>query len=434
MGDEGVTEQTPRLQPLVRGIIDSSEAMKITAVKTAVLEANYDYTYVRVYADNGVYGTGESFFAPGLTGIVRDLAPVLVGKDPRHVDRLTRELRRAASGAGAVAGYTHNAISGMETALWDLVGKHFQVPIWQLLGGQFRDRIRLYADCHAGEGLESWGPALLPREPAWFRQEKARRKQTSGVADQLSPAAYGTHARQAVARGFDFLKFDLDAIHGPPSDILTRSLTHGEIEQMTEVISVLREAVGPHVEIALDCHWRYNLPDALKIARALEPFHVAWLEDALPPESVDGFRILRESTTVPICTGENLNLREGFKPLLEQYAVSIVSPDFQKAGGLLEAKRIADLAALYEVPVAPHNISSPLGTIASCHVCSTLTNFMILEFHGQDVPFWDDLVAGVPKPLIQDGTIRIPTGPGLGVELNEAVAKQYAKAGEPFFE
>ncbi len=407
--------------------------MKISAVKTAVVEANYDYTYVRVYADSEEYGTGECFFAPGLTAIIRELAPVLVGKDPRHVDRLTRELRRAASGAGAVAGYAHNAISGMEAALWDLVGKHFQVPVWQLLGGQFRDRIRVYADCHAGEGLESYGLALLPREPAWFRQEQAKRKQTSDLADALSSSAFATRARQAVARGFDFLKFDLDAIHGQPTDILTRPLTHTEIEQMTEIVSVLRETVGPDVEIALDCHWRYNLTDALKIAHALESFKVAWLEDALPPESVDGFRVLRESTTVPICTGENLYLREGFKPLLEQYAVNIISPDFQKAGGLLEAKRIADLAGLYEIPVAPHNISSPLGTIASCQVCSTLSNFMVLEFHGQDVPFWDELVTEVPKPLIQKGHIQVPAGPGLGVELNEAVAKEYAKAGEPFF-
>jgi gluconate/galactonate dehydratase len=407
--------------------------MKIAAVKTAVVEANYDYTYVRVYADSKEYGTGECFFAPGLTAIIRELAPALVGKDPWHVDRLTRELRRAASGAGSVAGYAHNAISGMETALWDLVGKHFQVPVWQLLGGQFNNRIRIYADCHAGEGLESYGPALLPRQPAWFQREQSRKKQISEPQDPLSPAAFAARARQAVAKGFDFLKFDLDAIHGEPTDILTRPLTRGEIEQMTEMVSAVREAVGSDVEVALDCHWRYNLPDALKIARALEAFQVAWLEDALPPESVDGFRILRESTTIPICTGENLYLREAFKPLLEQYAANIISPDFQKAGGLLEAKRIADLAALYEIPVAPHNISSPLGTIASCHVCSTLTNFMVLEFHAQDVPFWDDLVAGVPKPLIQKGYIQVPSGPGLGVEVNEAVAKEYAKAGEPFF-
>ncbi|HEV2950307.1 MAG TPA: mandelate racemase/muconate lactonizing enzyme family protein [Gemmataceae bacterium] len=407
--------------------------MRIVAVKTAVVEANYDYTYVRVFSDNGEYGTGECFFAPGLTGIIRDLCPVIVGKDPRHIERLTRELRRAASGAGAVAGYAHNAISGMEAALWDLIGKHFRVPVWQLLGGQFRDQIRVYADCHAGEGLESWGPALLPREPAWLRKEQTRRG-IAGKSDLLSAEAYAAHAKETVARGFDFLKFDLDAIHAQPSDILIRPLSTREIQQMTEVVRAVRQAVGLELQIALDCHWRYSLGDALKIARALAPFDIAWLEDPLPPESVDGFRILRESTSVPVCTGENLYLREGFKPLLEQYAVNIISPDIQKTSGLWEAKRIADLAALYEIPVAPHNISSPLGTIASCHVCSTLANFMVLEFHGADVPFWEDLLTGVPKPLIQNGRIHVPDGPGLGVELNESVAREYAKPGEGFFE
>jgi len=302
-----------------------------------------------------------------------------------------------------------------------------------LLGGQFRDQIRVYADCHAGEGLESWGPALLPRQPPWFQKEQARRS-ASKKPDNLSAEAFATHAKEAVSRGFNFLKFDLDAIHGQPADILTRPLSSREIEQMTEAVQAIRQAVGSNVEIALDCHWRYSLGDALRIARALEPFNIAWLEDPLPPESVDGFRILRENTAVPICTGENLYLREGFKPLLEQYAVNIISPDIQKTGGLSEAKRIAELAALYEVPVAPHNISSPLGTIASCHVCSTLGNFMVLEFHGADVPFWEDLVTGVHKPLIQNGRIRVPDGPGLGVELNEAVAREYAKPGEGFFE
>jgi L-alanine-DL-glutamate epimerase-like enolase superfamily enzyme len=203
---------------------------------------------------------------------------------------------------------------------------------------------------------------------------------------------------------------------------------------MAEFAAAVRQAVGPHVEVALDCHWRYNLNDAIKIARALEPFQVAWLEDALPPESVEGFRVLRESTSTPVCTGENLFLREGFRPLLEQYAVNIVSPDIQKCGGLGESRRIGELAALYEVPIAPHNISGPLGTIASCQVCSTLPNFMVLEFHGQDVPFWDDLVTGIPKPIIQGGEIAVPAGPGLGVELNEPAAREHAKAGEGWFE
>jgi gluconate/galactonate dehydratase len=407
--------------------------MKIAAVKTAVVEANYDYTYVRVFADTGLYGTGESFFAPGLTGIIRDLAPVLLGQDPRHPDRLTRTLRRAASGAGSVAGYAHNAISGLEAALWDLLGKALGVPVWQLLGGKFRDRVQVYADCHAGEGLESWGPALLPRAPAWLRAEQTRRRGQAESSDPLSPAAYAAHAREALARGFRFLKFDLDAIHGAPTGLLTRPVTPAEIDHMTASVAAVREEIGPEVELALDCHWRYSLTDAIRIARAMEPFRVAWLEDALPPESVAGFRVLRESTSTPLCTGENLYLREGFKPLLEQYAIHIISPDIQKTGGLLEAKRIADLAGLYEVLVAPHNIASPLGTIASCHVCATLANFLVLEFHGQDVPFWEDLVTGIAKPLIRDGYITLPDGPGLGVELNETVARAYAKPGEGFF-
>jgi gluconate/galactonate dehydratase len=407
--------------------------MRITAFRTAVVEANYDYTYVRVFAGDE-YGTGECFFAPGLTAIVRDLAPVLLGQDPRHVERRTRELRRAASGAGATAGYAHNAISGLEAALWDLVGKHLGVPVWQLLGGQFRDRVRVYADCHAGEGLESYGPALLPRQPAWFLREQARRRaERPPSADPLAPEAVAARAREAVARGFTFLKFDLDALHGEPSGVLSRPVTGGEVERMAGAVAAVRAAVGPEVEVALDCHWRYSLPDAVRIARAVEPYGIAWLEDALPPESVDGFRVLRESTHVPVCTGENLSLREGFRPLLERSAASILSPDFQKAGGLSEGRRIAELAALYDVPVAPHNIASPLGTVASCHVCAAVGNFLVLEFHGQDVPFWDDLVTGVPKPLIRDGAIAVPAGPGLGVELNEEVARQYLKAGEGFF-
>jgi gluconate/galactonate dehydratase len=408
--------------------------MKITAVKTAVVEANYDYTYTRIFADTGEYGTGESFFAPGLTAIIRDLAPVLIGKDPRHVVRRTAELRRAGSGAGSVAGYAHNAISGMEAGLWDLVGKHYKVPVWQLLGGQFQDSILVYADCHGGEGLESWGPALSPREPKWFKEEQARRGGRHGWSSEtLTPESFAHHARQAVSKGFRFLKFDLDAIHAESSATLTRPVTHAEIAEMVACVAAVREAVGPKVAVALDCHWRYNLPDSIQIAQALEPFHVAWLEDALPPESVDGFRVLRESTRTPICTGENLYLREGFKPHLEQFALSIVSPDIQKTGGLMESKRIGDLAALYEVPIAPHNISSSLGTIASCHVCATLPNFLVLEFHGQDVPFWDDLVTGVEKPLIRNGEIKVPDGPGLGVELNEEVARRFAKPGEGWF-
>jgi gluconate/galactonate dehydratase len=142
--------------------------LKITHCSTAIVEANYDYTFVRIHADNGHYGTGECFFAPGLTAALREMFPLLLGRDPRQVDRLARMLWRQGSAAGAVAGYLYNAVSGIETALWDLVGKSCGLPAYQFLGGKLRDEVRIYADCHAGDNAESWGPMLVERRPKWL--------------------------------------------------------------------------------------------------------------------------------------------------------------------------------------------------------------------------------------------------------------------------
>jgi gluconate/galactonate dehydratase len=403
--------------------------MRIKSVRTAVVEANYDWTYVRIETDTGLTGLGECFFAPGLTGMIRDLREIIIGEDPRHVDRLFRRLQRAASGAGSVSGIVYNAITGIEAALLDLVGKSFGAPIWQLLGGKFRDEVRLYADCHAGSGLESHGPALTAREPAWFLQEKNRLE----VSDPLDPEAWAARARQAAAGGFDALKFDLDAGADPHEGQL-RALTAGEIDAMAARVAAVREAVGLDVDLALDCHWRYPLADVIRIAQAIESFGLLWLEDPVPPFNTRSFRTLRESTTVPLCTGENLFLRHGFRELIEQQAVHLVSPDLQKVGGLLEARRIADQADMYDLLVAPHCIASPVGTLASAHLCAAIPNFAVLEFHGQDVPFWDEMLVGLPRPLIRNGRFRVPDAPGLGAELNEEVAWQYRKPGEDFFE
>jgi len=150
--------------------------VKITRLTTAVVEANYDYTFVRIETDrDGLIGTGECFFAPGLTAILGELATLLIGQDPREIYRLVQRLARKTSAAGSTSGIVWNAITGIEAALHDLVGKFYCCPVYQLLGGKVRDSVRIYADCHAGEGLESWGPALLPRQPPWFQKEQARR-------------------------------------------------------------------------------------------------------------------------------------------------------------------------------------------------------------------------------------------------------------------
>jgi L-alanine-DL-glutamate epimerase-like enolase superfamily enzyme len=407
--------------------------MKITKCATAVVEANYDYTYVRIWADNGQYGTGECFFAPGLSAALHEMFPLLIGRDASEVDRIARFLWRKGSGAGAVAGYLYNAISGIETALWDLVGKSYQVPCWQFLGGKVRDEVRIYVDCHAGDNTESWDTMLEAREPAWLKAALAGKPQHE---ERYEPEMYFNRARQMVAAGFDAMKFDIDSIVVLTGEELNRPLTNAEMDRMVACVKAAREGAGDGVDLTVDCHWRFAPTEAIRIARALAPCNLLWFEDPCPPENFRDVAEIRALGIVPILTGENLNRRHGFWDLITHRGCDLVAPDIQKCGGMLEAKRIGELAEMQGIRFAPHNISSPLGTMASSHVCATLPNFVALEFHGSDVPFWNELITrpDVPGPVIQKGRIPLTRAPGLGCELNEAVARKYAKPGEPWFE
>src|SRR4051794_39978002 len=216
--------------------------MRITAVHTAVVEANYDWTFIRVDSDvDGLSGLGESFTAPGLTSIIRDLAPLLIGEDPRDIDRLWGKLRWGSSGAGSAAGIVYNAISGIEAALWDVVGRHYGEPVYRLLGGRFRESVRMYADCHAGEALHSMNALMVTRPARWGQEppeaivEGAIRSPEHGRAyakaapdEVFTPEMYAARAKQVVADlGFSALKFDLDVptpfMQDTPSGTLTRA-------------------------------------------------------------------------------------------------------------------------------------------------------------------------------------------------------------------
>ncbi len=212
------------------------------------------------------------------------------------------------------------------------------------------------------------------------------------------------------------------------------SATRGIDHYAVSLIAAVRDAVGVDTDIAVDCHWRYNASDMVKVAHELEPFRLMWLEDPVPPENVGALKEVSSKVRVPIATGENLFLFEGFQEVIAQHAFSVVTPDLQKVGGLAVAQSIAQFADVHSMPVAPHNISSPVGTLASAHFCASIPNFLALEYHASDVPFWNDLIEGLPKPLIQKGFIHLPEKPGLGVTLNEEVARRYARKGEPFFE
>jgi gluconate/galactonate dehydratase len=412
--------------------------VKIVRLKTAVVEGNFDWTFVRIETDEGIRGLGECFFAPGLTAILRSLEPLLLGEDPRDIHRLFRKLQLATSGAGSVAGIAYNAISGIEAALWDVLGQWLGVPIYRLLGGKFRDKVRIYADCHGGQALESLDEVLRSRPAPWESKGTAHTpKDYFGEAGAESPASPDDYRRQALAKraqGFTALKFDLDVPGTEGTDPHNRVLSNRAIDYMVSLIGAVHDAVASDTDVAVDCHWRYNASDVIKVARELEPFRLLWLEDPVPPNNTGALKEVSSKVRVPIATGENLFLFEGFQEIISQHALSIVTPDLQKVGGLSVAQSIAQFADAHTMPVAPHNISSPVGTLAAVHFCAAIPNFLALEFHASEVPFWNDLVEGLPKPLIQDGYIAVPETHGLGVTLNEDVARRYARRGEPFFE
>jgi L-alanine-DL-glutamate epimerase-like enolase superfamily enzyme len=239
-----------------------------------------------------------------------------VGEDPRDMHRLFRKLQLATSGSGSVAGIVYNAISGIEAALWDVFGQWLDVPIYRLLGGKFRDRVRIYADCHGGEALESLDEVLRSRAASWESKNRQHvAKDYFGEAGEEAPSSPDDYRRQALkkrAEGFTALKFDLDVPGTQGFDPHNRTLNNRAIDHMVSLIAAVHEAVGNDTDIAVDCHWRYNASDVVKVAHELEPFRLLWLEDPVPPNNTAALKEVNAKVQVPIATGENLFLFEGF--------------------------------------------------------------------------------------------------------------------------
>jgi gluconate/galactonate dehydratase len=413
--------------------------MKITRLSTATIEANYDWVLVRLDGEGGLHGLGESYMGPGLAAILAEMAPLVVGRDAERPDVLVRRLR--ASTVHASPGVVWHAIAGIETACLDLLGRHLGRPVSELLGGRYRDRVPVYADCHAGEALDSMTPLLQPRRPAWADPGT---EPDSGSAISLkhhgwdksdaelpSPSDYGQRAAEMVDRGFQTLKFDADIPTPFPTDEYDRGLTHAEIAYVVERLSAVRDAVGPDIGFAVDCHWNYNVADARKLIRALEPLDLLWVEDPIPPECIEPLRELQQSTSIALATGENHYFSADFGRLLRTCGIRILAPDAQKIG-LLGAREVAALANSEAATVAFHNIASPIGFMAAAHTAAATPNFLALEWHGASVSFFDELIE--EGPLIREGSVTITDRPGLGVTLDEEVARKHRKPGAPFFD
>jgi len=376
--------------------------LKITDVRTAQVMAHGLQLHVRIYTDQGLYGHGEGTDAvQGGAGIIRMFRRFLVGQDPLNVEALWERIRTAGIFAGAQGGQYVAALSAVEIALWDLAGKALGVPVYQLLGGKVRDRVRLYCDSANHH----------PDDP----QARAKLKEIE-------------------AMGFTAVKIDIDEANDPGRwDRVNWTASNAEIDRMVKEVAFVRETLSPRVDLAVDMHGRYDATTAKRVARELERFRLLWLEEPVPPENIDVMRDIRESTITPVCAGENLFLRHGFRELLEKRAVDIVMPDLQKCGGLLEGRKIADMAHTYYKPFAPHCVVSPIGTMASCHVCAAVPNFLVLEWHWiSRLELWRNFVR--EGDIIDKGFVAVPDRPGIGVEMNEEAARKAQVPGTPWFE
>ena len=415
--------------------------MKITRVTTAVLEANFNWNFIKIETDEKITGYGEVFLAPGLTAVIREYARLLIGEDPTSIDRIMRRMRLSA--VHVSPGMVMHAILGLEAALLDLLGKKYGMPIWQLLGGKYRDEVRIYADCHAGEALTSIDPLLIPRTPAWMAAERMEQDPSlvhlkrhgwdARDAEHLTPEAYAKQARKMADRGFRILKFDIDVPTPFETDEYNRDLSRSEIEYADMLIGAVRKELGPETGLAIDCHWNYGVQAAVEMARAMEKHKLLWLEDPVPPENIRAIGEVQRNTATPISTGENHYFRLDFERLIVEARLRVLAPDVQKIG-LWEGRKVADLADLHYVNLTLHNICGPLGTMAGVHLSAAIPNILALEWHAASVPFFDELVKNAEGPMIRDGKVRVPDTPGLGIELDEDAAYRYRMPGEPFFE
>jgi len=368
--------------------------MKITAVETIYLPRGITvhagaitYLWVRIHTDEGLIGLGESYpNAEAEASIVHSrLAAVLLGKDPSAIDRLWADMFLAVSYSGW-GGAEMRAISAVDIALWDLLGKATGQPIYKLLGGASRQSIRIYNTCY---------------DKVDFSCEAGRL------------------ARELLASNIRAMKIW-------PFDPIAREnngnyISAEQMRRAIEPLRLIREEVGEAIDVAIEFHGFWNLPSAIKIARALETYKPMWLEEMLPQDNLAAYAELARSTQVPLCLSERLMTRWGFRELLENRAASIIMPDIAWCGGISEGKKIATMAETYYLPIAPHNCGGPILHFATTHLSANITNLYIMESVRRH--YHDEYEGLVTRKLIPDATgdLPLPPGPGLGVELSSEV-------------
>jgi galactonate dehydratase len=381
------------------GTAQGADLVKIVSVTTRVVNAEMrNWVFVRVETDQpGLYGWGEATLewkTRAVAGAVEDIAPLVIGRDPRDIEQLVRIMKKHSFWRLGVIGMS--AVSGIEIALWDIFGKSLGVPVWRLLGGKVREKVRVYT--HLGLG------------------------DMRAVYETLEAGPLVQRAGEVVDKGYRAFKavfIPYTHFHAPLP----------EVDKVGRMMEALRAAVGPRVEIMVDFHGRpASVGAALAYIQALEPGRPMFVEEILPPGDTAGLAAVAAKTRVPIAAGERLVDRLEFDELFRTRAVDIAQPDICHCGGLLEAKKIAAMAEAVSIGVAPHNPLGPIAGVAALHFAVSTPNHVIQEEMVGAVPWYFDVVQG-PIRMV-DGFWQVPEAPGLGIEVDEAVCAAHPFAPE----
>lgn len=354
--------------------------MKVTDVKCFTVDCfRTNWVFVKVYTDSGIDGVGEAtleYKEKALLGAVEHIKEYLVGKNPLNIERHYHDIYRDAYWRGGPV--LMSALSAVETALWDILGKSLGVPVYQLLGGRANDKVRIYVN-------------------GWFAGAK-------------TPEEFGMKAAEAVKRGVTAMKWD-------PFGKNYMNISNAELSTALERVDTVRRAVGDKIDLLIEGHGRFDVPTGIKIAKELEQFKPMFFEEPVPPDNLEALKAVRDKSPVAISAGERLYGRRDYRNLFELRAADYIQPDISHAGGIMELKKIASVAETYYIPFAPHNPSGPVANAATLQLAACCPNFSILEIMYSDVDWRKDVTNEALE--YKDGYITIPDKPGLGIEIDE---------------
>lgn len=424
----------------------SPSELRITDIKVCDLGRPFNTTLIKIMTNQGIEGYGQ-VREGGSRVYALMLKRLLLGENPCNVDKLFRRIKQF-----GFHSHQGGGVSGMEVALWDIAGKAYGVPVWQMLGGKFRDKIRVYCDTDLDgkpdgkrmgkvlkQRIDEKGytfmkmdlsadellidvPGALTAPLGFLEEYEKGQEYMYDIFKKVNLAEMSKEERLQ----FMWKRRDLTEINAIPGPMTGIRLTELGLDIMEQYVKDVRDVIGYEVPLAVDHFGHIGVQDCIKLAQRIDKYNLAWYEDMVPWYMYDHLAEISRNSRTPLCTGEDIYLKEEFVNMLDKRAVSIVHPDIISSGGILETKKIGDLAQDYGVPMAIHMNETPIAAMAAVQVAAATENFYVLEFHHNDYPWWSDLVKTKNNPIVQNGYIEVPNEPGIGIEsLNDELIKEH---------